>query len=339
MLLSVSVTCLLASCSEDFIVGAPYKPVTVVYGLLNVGDPANYIRIQKAFLDENKSALDLAKIADSSYYDSLEVHMRELSGTTILADEVLRRVDLANEGFPKAQGVFFNTPNYAYKTTRTLNPDYRYRVVIINRFTGETDSAETAMIANTQTKFRVDDFVFGFSVHFPSVYENSKFTLSVNVPDNAQIFEGIIRFHYVEKDAGAGTSKDTFVDWSFASTQRIEGRPSVVLAVPESNFFSFLGDAIPVAGQNVVRHIDTCEVFVWAGSQEFATYQQINGAQGGLTADQIKPIYTNVKGANAYGLLASRAMRVRMAPVDDQSLEALRVKLPKLNFSTVRADH
>src|SRR5437764_4127391 len=57
ILLLLPVLCLLASCSEDFTVGAPYKAITVVYGIMDVGDTAHYIRIQKAYYDENMSAL------------------------------------------------------------------------------------------------------------------------------------------------------------------------------------------------------------------------------------------------------------------------------------------
>ena len=63
----------MGSCSEDFDIAAPYKDITVVYGLMNIGEPVQYIRIQKAFLDPNKSALEVAKIPDSNYYRNITV--------------------------------------------------------------------------------------------------------------------------------------------------------------------------------------------------------------------------------------------------------------------------
>src|SRR4051812_39354220 len=105
------------SCKEDFDVAAPYKNFTIAYGMLDATETVHYIRIQKAFMDQDKSALDMAAIADSSFYPegALEVHMKELSGNTVVSDSILRRVTMANEGITKEPGAFFTTPNYAYK--------------------------------------------------------------------------------------------------------------------------------------------------------------------------------------------------------------------------------
>ena len=132
----------LASCKQDFKVSAPYKPVTIVYGLLNMGDTAHYIRIQKAFIDESLSALDLAKNADSNYYPNLVVTLRELNSGTVITNTNLTRVDLNTEGYQKDSGTFFNNVSYAYKTTKTLNPNYTYRLVITNPDNGMSDSSE-----------------------------------------------------------------------------------------------------------------------------------------------------------------------------------------------------
>src|SRR5687768_1893340 len=94
-------------CSEDFEVAAPYKDITIVYGLLDVKDTAHYIRIQKAFLDESKSAIGMAKEADSSFYNQLDVKVLELNSGSLTKLIQLTRVDLADEGYPKDPGSFF----------------------------------------------------------------------------------------------------------------------------------------------------------------------------------------------------------------------------------------
>ncbi|MBS1689466.1 MAG: hypothetical protein JSS96_12130, partial [Bacteroidetes bacterium] len=60
-----------SSCSEKFKVAAPYKSITVAYGLMDMSDTAHYVRIQKAFLDENKSAITMAQNPDSNYFPQL----------------------------------------------------------------------------------------------------------------------------------------------------------------------------------------------------------------------------------------------------------------------------
>ena len=74
----------LSSCSENFDVAAPYKSITVIYGLMDQGDTAHYIRIEKAFLDQNKSAVDMAKNPDSIYFSNLDVRIDVLNNNSVI---------------------------------------------------------------------------------------------------------------------------------------------------------------------------------------------------------------------------------------------------------------
>ncbi len=319
---------LLTSCSEDFEVAAPYKPVTVIYGLLDVADTAHYIRIQKAFLDENKSAIDMALNADSNFYSDLSVHLKEMSGTSLVFDETLPRVDLNLEGHRKDSGVFFNAPNFAYKSKRVLQPGLTYRLVVTNNATGEVDSAETQVIENKPTAqgLYVYEFVSTFQISFSVQQETNKFGFLVQVPPYSQIYEGIIRFHYANRDA-AGVMRRDSVDWTFATATREGSKPAIELTTLQRSFYYFLQEAIGPAPANVERYIDSADLFVWAGSEELARYQLINGARGGITADQIKPLYTNIRsnrGNNALGLFTSRThQEYRGVGIDQRSLDSL----------------
>src|SRR5262249_40207264 len=124
---------LITSCSEKFKVAAPYKNITVIYGYLDRADTAHYIRIQKAFLDEDKSALTMAQTPDSSFYANLDVSIARVTYSGIKHDVIhLNRVDLGSEGYPKPIGAFFNTPNYAYKFKDLLDQQYIYRLIVHN---------------------------------------------------------------------------------------------------------------------------------------------------------------------------------------------------------------
>ena len=327
---------LLSSCSEDFEVSAPYKQVTVIYGLLDVGDTAHYIRIQKAYLDEHLSALDMAKNPDSNFYSSIEVHLKEFTDSSssgrLLFDEQLQRVDLNNEGFPKTTGLFFDRPNYAYKSKRILASGRGYRIVVTNLVTGQVDSATTTAIDNKPglppRAFYVNEFTSQFALGFPVFLETNRFTLNVQVPEFAQVIEGIIRFHYAERDGAGAITRDS-VDWSFATAARDSKDPSriiVPLVTPQRSLYYFLRGAIGAAPAGTTRLLDSADVFVWAGSVDLANYQKINGTQGGITADQIKPLYTNIKssGERALGLFTSRAHIVRRnVGIDNNTLDSL----------------
>ena len=64
LIASISVLFLAISCTTKFNVGADYKEVTVVYGLLSLADTAHYIKITKGYFDQKQNNLELAKNPD-----------------------------------------------------------------------------------------------------------------------------------------------------------------------------------------------------------------------------------------------------------------------------------
>jgi len=137
---------LLASCTNDFDVAAPWKEVPVVYGILSAKDTAQYVRIEKAFLDAQTSALEIAQIADSLYYpdDAISVYLQRTSNNSQVQ---LTRVDGNLEGFPRRSGIFATQPNWLYKVKtpagQGLATGEKYRLVI-KRADGKDDiTAET----------------------------------------------------------------------------------------------------------------------------------------------------------------------------------------------------
>lgn len=335
----------LSSCSEDFEVAAPYKDVTVVYGLLNVSDTAQYIRIQKTFMDENRSAVDLAKISDSSYYpdQDLDVRIKALSGNTVAFNDKLQRVNMADENLPKQPGIFFSSPGYAYKYTRLLNPSYTYRLVINNTRTGKIDSAETSVINANPNVGAGNFYVPAFSIlsqklDFANIPGTNQFVIEFGKPSNGVYFEGYIRIKYSSQVAGGPQTDSSFI-WNFASIGPEAQRS--LLTVNRGNFYSVLRDNVKIAPGNVVRFLDSADVYIWAANDPFFTYMQVNNAQGGITADQIQPNYTNFKGENVLGLFASRTVRIRFnIPFEQRTLDSIKSNnlTRDLNFAGF-ADH
>ena len=77
------------SCSNDFDLIEDFQDIPVVFGLLSQADSIHYIRVEKAFVDPNTSALEIAQIADSIYYESIGVSVEhEASGTVYQLDRV-----------------------------------------------------------------------------------------------------------------------------------------------------------------------------------------------------------------------------------------------------------
>ena len=62
-----------SSCENTVDINADWKETIVVYGLLDPNDSVQYIKVNKAFLNQNTSAYTVAQISDSLYLDSTEV--------------------------------------------------------------------------------------------------------------------------------------------------------------------------------------------------------------------------------------------------------------------------
>lgn len=335
LLLGIALSGLLfPSCSEDFQVTAPYKEVTVVYGLLNPLDTAHYIRIQKAFLDENKSAIRMATNPDSSHFSQLNVTLTAFSdpeGNQPVQTHTLDKVNLNQEGFTKEDGAFFTDPSYAYKFKASLNPYQYYRLRITHPETGRQDSSDLFGIVNAETdrnpsNFYVRDFVAeGLTIDFSRTGGNFRYVLEGYFPRNGKVVEGKIRFHYVDRHVLSGTETRRYVDVSLGRDVDYGADRSFRFEVPNAQFYSSLSELMGPAPANTERYLDSMDYYLYAGSPELFTYEQINLGQTGLTSDQIRPYYTNLRGENILGLLASRTLRFYSgAVISPQTLEALK---------------
>lgn len=301
-------------CSEDFEVAAPYKDVTVVYGVLDIADATHYIRVQKAFLDENKNAFDMAKEADSLYYTNIRVEMKEINRANLNVENVttLTRVDLDAIGKPKAAGDFATSPNYAYEYTRNLNAGRQYRLVITNLSTGAIDSATTLIVGPNFviTELISDNRELSFDkTESPTT---DVLTFTTQVPDNGVIFEAMMRFHYVDSNLANATSVEKFIDIPFAGGTVATGN-NVKLSIANASLYTAIANAMGVPDNgSVVRYMDSVDVFVAAGNQNLYDYER-NANLSGITADQIKPVYSNVRGTNgiSLGVLGSKGNFVR----------------------------
>jgi len=310
----------LHSCSEDFEVSAPYKDITVVYGLLNMRDTAHYVRIQKAFLDENKSAIDMAKEADSNFHNSLDVRVKELSGAAVVDVIQLQRVDMNTEGYPKQPGAFFTSPNYAYKFKKALNPANRYRLVILNNNTGDVDSSEISIVDSNDIKVTWKP-VFSFGRLVPAT--SAKYQIFVNPTTDVRYLEGVVRFHWVDSNLNTGELRNDSTDYMFAS-KAPDGQAMEVL---HTSLYTALKDAMQPPPADIVRLMDSVDMFIYGGGVDFYNYITTTQLQsGGLTADQVKPIYTNLKGGDVYGIFSTRNYAADYnIPIDDLTIDSLRL--------------
>ena len=331
----------LFSCSEKFDVAAPYQNISVVYGYLDKADTAHYIRIQKAFLSQDKSAITMAQTADSNFYSQINVSIKRLDFSGYLHDTIhLNRVDLTNEGYPKQSGTFFNAPNYAYKFKDVLDPNFIYRLIIRNLVTGAIDSAETAVIEDKDSsvfhvniiddtdqfsnKLEFSSTITGRSFHvFSSYICNGNFTYNNQTsPVSNGVVQLIIRFNWLDSNGSTTIKTPQSFDYNLGylpiSSAQIDFK------VDNSATYKALASGMGKAPNNIYRIFSRCQLFMYLGTADYLTYEQIGLTQGtGLTANEIEPTYTNIKGANVKGLFTARGLRSGYVTVSQTTYDSL----------------
>jgi hypothetical protein len=335
-------------CNDKFNTAAPYKNIAIVYSYLEMTDTAHYVRIEKAFSDQQKSSFSMAQVADSNFFGRLNVRVERLSYPVSgkWHDTIhLNLVDLSKEGYPKQQGLFFNAPNLAYKFTDPLDPNYLYRLVATNLLTGETDSADAPVINDLdKSVFYIELLDFSNeTMEFTSVLASKTFQMSAvyNNPVSNFSFEGqpgpagvaqaIIRFNWVDSNNITQELTNRSFDYNFGyvlGVNVLPGSPAVQFNYEVENLtlysaiFAGMGNAPP----NIFRLINKCEIIVFLSTIDFYNYAQASNIQNtGITGTYAEPIASNIKGTDAIGLFTARAMRSGTVLINPSTVDSLMV--------------
>ena len=288
------------SCSNDIDLTAEWEDIPIVYGLLSRQDTAHYIRIQKAFLDKSKSALEIAQNPDSLYYENLDVKVVHLKGDKVYN---LTRVDGNLEGFPKQEGIFANAPNYLYKfklpPNENLAEGEEYRLTI-NR--GD----------NKPEVFAEDVIVSDVSIISPFegaalkiLYKD--FPITWRSEDDARLFDLKLAFNYKENSLHPD-SLNIFVDKTivWTVTKNIVRKANDGLQtkydLPGESFYAFLASELE-AHPDLKRFYTSIEFVVEAGGEEIYNYINTGQANTGITSSQVIPTYTNL--SEGFGVFSS----------------------------------
>lgn len=340
-LLAVS-SILLTSCSEKFEVAAPYKDITVVYGFLDMGDTAHYIRIQKAYLDENKSAISMAQNADSNFFNNISVRIERYraTGNHAYYDSFqLNRVDMTLEGYPKQAGAFFTAPNYAYKFTDALDPQFIYRLKIVHKNTGAIDSADAPVINLALSSFKVpiiDDNMTNLAgMAFTSVLPSRHFDFNGsyvplpgynynNETNPVHIAQAFIRFNWDDSDINTKLHTPRSYDMDAGMMAVSQANNSFEYDIANSSLYAAIGVGMGTAPANVVRLMNRANISVYLSTSDYVNYRNALLIQGnGLTGSEISPVYTNIKGQNVLGLFTSRGMHTGPVTIAARTIDSL----------------
>lgn len=317
------------ACSNDFEVTAPWKEIPIVYAILSPQDSAHYIRVEKAFVDPEKSALAIAQIVDSLYYpeNAITVWLENVETQNRVQ---LQRVNGALEGYPRSGGVFASEPNWLYKVKPSpSNPilieGKRYRFVI-ERTDGKPD-------VTAETTIPKEFFVTSPNPTDPPLRIAFLGKLNQNISWNTDVngvyFNVTLIVRFYEKALNGTILNEQVLVWEAAKNlERDENAPSGVYraTAPLSgiSFYNFLANNLQRPPADRYREFHNCDIIIEGGGKEIKEYLATAQANAGLTGAETFPNYTNI--SEGYGIFTAKNrsifenVRIKTATVDSMNV-------------------
>lgn len=312
----------LAACSQKFETAGPYRDIVIVQGVLQAADTAHYISIRKTFAGNTESAYSIAQVPDSHYFKDIQAVIIESDAQQILNEIPCHLTDLNAEGYPKEEGIFFAAPNYVYKFKHPLNDSNKYRLIVTNKTSGRKDSSELFMIVSGNGATRKASHLR--IINFASTHEDAVFKLQSGMPKNATLARGNLKFHYVDSNTQTGERSFKTTHLQFDEVVEKEGKKTS-LNIYCYDIYNTLYVNIGPAPANIVRLMDSCEVWAINAAPELLYDTKIaEYLNQFITSDMSKPVYTNMKGGNAYGIISSVAIYGNdNAAIDNATMDTL----------------
>lgn len=299
----------MTSCSTRVDLYADYKDVTIIYGLIDVTQDTNFVKIVRAFSGSNEhpvNANEVALIADSSNYPGkLDARIIEYkaqvggqfapTGREILLDTITIH--------DKQPGTFYAPNQKVYYTTemfKTDNHTTKYKYELVVHKANDTVTSETRVVGG-------DDFrILTTSVTFSPSGQDKTGKVTFFPADNAAVYELTMVFHYTEKEPTDQYFTDKEVSWSYGAMGlddlETEGGNSYFIRYNQATLFIMLASAIGGDTLNCERYMGDFNIYLSAGGNELYNYIEINSPNQGLS--QNIPDYTNVNGG--FGVFSSR---------------------------------
>lgn len=315
------------SCSTELDVNADFKETPIMFGLINQNDSLNYIRLQRAYSNEDGNALEIAKEFDSLYYDTTRVTLSLIEIEKSNGNE--RVVDILEPEYneDKAPGDFAAPGQYVYKTNYSnfKTEGFEYVFSFENKETGLTASARTDIIdcSTIDSPVRYSCTNGGFANILRRNLDfnedgsmNALSFVEFDGPENAAFFSLEAVVGYTVEYAESDKERDTFFTnnnvWSIITLDLDENTPGRIyggngsLPIGESSFGSYLSRVINTENdeeQGVLkRALLNIQFTYYFYNESYENFLEVNGNFNPLS--QTKPLYTNVQ--NGLGLLASR---------------------------------
>lgn len=314
--LAVFMSFFLVSCNEDIDFTGTASEAPVVYCLLDQNDTLHYVKITRAFAGNN-NATEVAQIADSSYYDQVDVKIEQWAGPVKIGEYQLTDTTITG----KTPGAFYNPDQKVYyfkepnlKVTETVNTpggqqtfNVEYRLIAsINN--GEfVVNAKTELVQGTGITTPIGQGAYAFVNYNNGTTNYLQQNVKVNA-GNSSVVETRLELVMDEYFNGVPVQKSFFWKLGYVS---IDNFASGNIAAFKANGETFLN----LVKQNVTndptitrRVLKEIRLYATCGSSDLNTYMIVNQPSSSLA--QTKPTYTNLTTSDnrpVIGIFSSRS--------------------------------
>ena len=275
------------SCDNELNLIADHKEVPVVYALIDQADTAQYIRVERVFIDDEISGKIIAQNPDSLYFDDITVKIvRTLNGQEF----TLEKVDGNLEGYVREDGLFANAPNYLYKIKTediTLIENEEIELSIEGIF---EDRAVTSTASILEPPFLLNPQNNGL-INFE---RNKKINIGWTPKGDAVIYSAVFFFNISETILGSTTDRQ--LAWVVASNTE-----KTNLEADGVDFYSFLSGAL-TKDESITRTFNSIEFELISGNSSVADYIRVGQANLGITSSGEIPVLSNLsEGLGIFG--------------------------------------
>ena len=309
------------SCNDELNINAPYKDVSVIYGILDRTSDVNYIRIHRGYLG-NEGIEGGSQDPDSLYYLSPSVKIEIFNENGSLTETV----DLVRDNSISLDSGFFTSEDYrVYRFDKAIEDNFTYKLTVdkseegLNPVYASTPMVQDFKIDNPNATRKLNyAFRNGVEVRWEST-------------DNGRLYNLKTRLHYLEMsldDYADTVSK--FVDYNVTTktANDLDGGQIFNSTIGYDTYYRFLSSNIE-QNPDVIRFYRGTDIIITAVADDLATYMSVSAPS--TTVVQDKPHFTNILGgddANAGIFSASnRAEHLRMDLADDSQDSLVRSML------------
>ena len=304
------------SCKTDFDINAPYKPIPIIYGLLDQSKDTQFVKINKSFIGDGNN-VDYASINDSLLFSNVSARVEQYAPGLSSPFKVY---DLQELWVGNLQsGIFYEDSQkvYYFVPDAPLNDEHLYQLVVSVDDVQEDITAQTRLLDGSSLSF---DYLFSLSfgingLNFADVNLGTSDVfyspqIKWNTAPRGKRYELTMSFRYNEITSNSSIPKTIY--WSLGTQTAIgngdalNDSEKMFVNLSGEQFFEMVNSRLmdyPNEAQVLKREIVAVDFIVSAGNEDLNTYIEVNEPATGVVTE--RPTFTNISG-DGIGLFASK---------------------------------